>query len=152
MDKNLNYLCEKYQILKQEHFINLINFVSLCGERTIVYNDIKNNNVECSQSAIVDECKAFISIASAMCKGKYPQTVYAKLIGFLVNTYAPAQQLLNDENLKVVLGCEEDSLREVFKELKKHPHKAGFKIKITRNAIKDLEVKQNQLDENNMSL
>ena len=121
-------------------------------QRNDVYADFVRKEIKPETADVLWENQEYMNyLATILSSTSVPDFMYSKAVAMLYNSHRTVLPVVGREHLEALYRQKLDCLRVAFKELKKHPNKAGMKvrdIKDTRELIEeelnDLLAKQDQ--------
>ena len=147
MIKQLDNLCKTYKNVSARDFNRPAAISMLCKTRNKAYNSVLPlAEKEDIQEDVVTENLEFCGLLAEVAKNLHLlKGSFENIMTVIANMNKTSFGLLDEDSQMQVLESEIGMVREVFKELKQNPHKAGIKIKSMRFAINSLMEQKDDL-------
>ena len=107
-------------------------------QRNDVYADFVRKEIKPETADVLWENQEYMKYLSTILSStSVPNFMYSKAVAMLYNSHRTVLPVVGSENLEVLYRQKLDCARAAFKELKKHPNKAGMKVKDIKE-VRDL--------------
>ena len=138
MNKRLDNLSQIYATLGQvpESVYTSLNLTH--KQRNDVYADFVRTGFKPEVEDVICESQDYMGyLATVLSSYKVPDFMYSKAVAMLYNSHRTVLPVVGSEHLEALYRQKLACARTAFKELKKHPNKAGMKVKDIKE-IRDL--------------
>ena len=152
MNKELDALREIYTALGQEKSVMYTSMNLTHKKRNDVYAGFVRKGVKPEVPDVLWESQEYLGyMAGVLSSHRMSDAMYSQAVAMVYNSHRTVLPVVGRENLEALHRQRLECLRTALKELKKHPHQAGMKIrdlKETRDLVEDelneFLAKQNQ--------
>ena len=141
MNMQLDQLMTMYDALGKEKSVAYTALSLTHKQRNDVYADFVRKGTKPEVAEVLWENKGFMDyLASVLSSARVPDGTYSKAVAMVYNSHRTALPVIGHEHLEELHRQRLECLNTAFRELKKHPHQAGCKIrdiKDTRELVED---------------
>lgn len=130
MDKRIETLRETYAELGKEPERLHLSLNLTHKQRNATYADFVRTGFKPEVADVMEENGDYMGYLSTILSSyRVPDFVYSKAIAMLYNSHRTVLPVVGREYLETLYRQKLDCIRTAFRELKKHPNKAGMKVK-----------------------
>lgn len=140
MNKNLENLINGYTKLLDNSNTTPLKVTNVSKDRSKIYNQLQKFKVALDEKDILTEFKHYMLLVKVgILNTKMPHSLYATIVEAFLNSFKDVEPFLSETNMSRVLTASSKMVVGVREHLKKHPNLAGMKIRILKQAIKQID-------------
>ena len=138
----LEKLVKKYQDATKSGDWNDVNVGSIFKQRQIVYLKIQD---DVNESKIIEESKAYLDLVKQVLlnTNKIPSK-YINTLEYMTNV---VPNNVSSDAATTIMQYQYESLNQLFRQLKKHPMQAGIRVRFVKEAMKEVKVTLDSINE-----